>query len=157
MHHALAALHAKTKHSFKRSIQFDDNSHDLLIERAVQTIFDGRMSPPLLQLKDIALTFGGTPLLTAAELSVSAGERVCLVGRNGSGKSTLLKIAAGGVTPDRGSVFVQPGASLRYLAQEPDFGDAVTTLAYVEAGLGPHDGPHQARQILDALGLTGSE
>src|SRR5674536_156131 len=44
--------------------------------------------PPLLQLKDIALTFGGTPLLTGAELSVSTGERVSLVGRNGSGKST---------------------------------------------------------------------
>ena len=40
-------------------------------------------------------------------------------------------------TPDRGSVFVQPGASLRYLPQEPDFGDAATTLAYVEAGLRP--------------------
>ena len=115
------------------------------------------MAPPLLQLKDIALTFGGTPLLTAAELSVSVGERVCLVGRNGSGKSTLLKIAAGAVTPDRGSVFVQPGASLRYLAQEPDFGDAPTTLAYVEAGLGPHDGPHQARQLLEQLGLDGTE
>src|SRR6201996_5536828 len=115
------------------------------------------MAPPLLQLKDIALTFGGTPLLSAAELSVSVGERVCLVGRNGSGKSTLLKIAAGAVTPDRGSVFVQPGASLRYLAQEPDFGDAPTTLAYVEAGLGPNDGPHLARQMLDGLGLTGTE
>jgi ATP-binding cassette subfamily F protein uup len=115
------------------------------------------MPAPLLQLKDIALTFGGTPLLTAAELSVSIGERVCLVGRNGSGKSTLLKIAAGAVTPDRGSVFVQPGASLRYLAQEPDFGDAPTTLAYVEAGLGPHDGLHQARQLLEQLGLDGSE
>ncbi len=34
------------------------------------------MPAPLLQLKDIALTFGGTPLLTSAELSVSAGERV---------------------------------------------------------------------------------
>jgi ATP-binding cassette subfamily F protein uup len=115
------------------------------------------MPPPLLQLKDIALTFGGTPLLTGAELSVSTGERVCLVGRNGSGKSTLLKIAAATVTPDRGSVFVQPGASLRYLAQEPDFGDAATTLAYVEAGLGPNDGSHQARQLLEQLGLIGSE
>jgi ATP-binding cassette subfamily F protein uup len=115
------------------------------------------MAAPLLQLKDIALTFGGTPLLAAAELSVSVGERVCLVGRNGSGKSTLLKIAAGAVTPDRGSVFVQPGASLRYLAQEPDFGDAPTTLAYVEAGLGPNDGAHQARQLLEQLGLDGSE
>ena len=115
------------------------------------------MPPPLLQLKDIALTFGGTPLLTGAELSVSPGERVCLVGRNGSGKSTLLKIAAGSVAADRGSVFVQPGASLRYLAQEPDFGEATTTLAYVEAGLGPNDGPHQARQLLEQLGLDGSE
>jgi ATP-binding cassette subfamily F protein uup len=115
------------------------------------------MPPPLLQLKDIALTFGGTPLLTGAELSASAGERVCLVGRNGSGKSTLLRIAAGAVTPDRGSVFVQPGTSLRYLAQEPDFGRAPTTLAYVEAGLGPNDGAHQARQLLEQLGLDGSE
>jgi ATP-binding cassette subfamily F protein uup len=115
------------------------------------------MPVPLLQLKNIALTFGGTPLLTSAELSVAAGERVCLVGRNGSGKSTLLRIAAGAVEPDSGSVFAQPGAALRYLAQEPDFGDAPTVLAYVEAGLGPNDGPHQARQMLDALGLTGAE
>ena len=34
------------------------------------------MAPPLIQLKDIALTFGGTPLLEGVELSVSAGERV---------------------------------------------------------------------------------
>ena len=115
------------------------------------------MPAPLLQLKDIALTFGGTPLLTAAELSVSVGERVCLVGRNGSGKSTLLKIAAGAVAPDRGSVFVQPGSSVRYLAQEPDFGDAPTTIAYVVAGLGPHDGPHLASQMLGELGLNGTE
>jgi ATP-binding cassette subfamily F protein uup len=115
------------------------------------------MAAPLLQLKDIALTFGGTPLLASAELSVAAGERVCLVGRNGSGKSTLLKIAAGAVEPDSGSVFAQPGASIRYLPQEPDFGDAPTVLAYVEAGLGPHDGTHQAQQMLDALGLTGGE
>jgi ABC-type Mn2+/Zn2+ transport system ATPase subunit len=58
------------------------------------------MAPPLIQLKDIALTFGGTPLLSGVELSVSAEERVCLIGRNGSGKSTLLKIAAGLVESD---------------------------------------------------------
>src|SRR5246127_3215569 len=97
------------------------------------------MAPPLLQLKDIALTFGGTPLLTAAELSVSPGERVSLVGRNGSGKSTLLKIAAGLVEPDRGTVFVQPGALIRYLPQEPDFDGFASTLAYAEAGLRPTD------------------
>ncbi|HLJ01414.1 MAG TPA: ABC-F family ATP-binding cassette domain-containing protein, partial [Bradyrhizobium sp.] len=115
------------------------------------------MAPPLIQLKDIALTFGGTPLLASVELSVSAGERVCLIGRNGSGKSTLLKIVAGLIEPDHGSRFVQPGATIRYLPQEPDFGDHATTLAYVEAGLGPGDDRHPARYVLEQLGLHGDE
>ena len=106
------------------------------------------MAPPLIQLKDIKLTFGGTPLLSGVELSVSTAERVCLIGRNGSGKSTLLKIAAGLVEPDSGSRFVQPGATVRYLPQEPDFTGHATTLAYVEAGLGPGDDHYQARYVL---------
>ena len=115
------------------------------------------MAPPLLQLKDIALTFGGTPLLTGAELSVSEGERVCLVGRNGSGKSTLLRIAAGLVEPDSGEVFVQPGAVVRYLAQEPDMSGHDTALSYVLSGLTPSDDPHQAQILLEDMGLTGKE
>ena len=114
-------------------------------------------APPLIQLRDIALTFGGTPLLTAADLSVSPGERVCLVGRNGSGKSTLLKIAAGLIEPDRGTRFLQPGTTLRYLPQEPDFEGFATTLSYVEAGLAPGDDRYQARYLLEQLGLDGSE
>ncbi len=115
------------------------------------------MPPPLIQLTDIRLTFGGTPLLEGVELSVSAGERVCLVGRNGSGKSTLLKIAAGLVEPDGGERFVQPGAVVRYLPQEPDLSAFDTTLAYVESGLGPGDDPHRARYLLEQLGLAGDE
>jgi ABC transport system ATP-binding/permease protein len=115
------------------------------------------MAPPLLLLQDIALTFGGTPLIESAELSVSPGERACLVGRNGSGKSTLLKIAAGLMEADRGKRFVQPGATVRYLAQEPDLNGFPSTLAYVEAGLGPGDDPFRARYLLEQLGLTGEE
>ena len=115
------------------------------------------MPPPLIQLADIALTFGGTPLLEGVELSVSAGERVCLVGRNGSGKSTLLKIVAGLVDPDSGERFIQPGAAVRYLPQEPDLEGFATTLAYVESGLGPTDDPHKARYLLEQLGLAGDE
>lgn len=115
------------------------------------------MAPPLIQLKDIALTFGGTPLLAGVELAVSAGERVCLIGRNGSGKSTLLKIVAGLVEADRGTRFVQPGATIRYLPQEPDFDGFGTTLTYVEAGMNPGDDHYQAQYLLDQLGLTGTE
>ena len=114
-------------------------------------------APPLLTLQDVALTFGGTPLIQSAELTIAPGERACLVGRNGSGKSTLLKIAAGLVEPDRGTRFVQPGATIRYLAQEPDLSAFENTLAYVEAGLGPGDDPYRARYLLEQLGLTGEE
>ncbi len=116
------------------------------------------MAPPLLQLRDIALTFGGTPLLEDVELSVSPGERVCLVGRNGSGKSTLLKIAAGLVAPDSGTRFIQPDATIRYLSQEPDMSGFATTLAYAESGLNPgDDSAHSALYLLEQLGLTGNE
>src|SRR5882757_456040 len=99
------------------------------------------MAPPLLLLQDIHLTFGGTPLLEGAELSVSPRERLCLVGRNGSGKSTLLKIAAGAVKPDSGRVFAQPGATIRYLPQEPDMTGFATVGAYAESGLAPGEDP----------------
>ncbi len=112
---------------------------------------------PLLTLQNIALTFGGTPLFEDANLSVSEGERICIVGRNGSGKSTLMKIAAGLVEPDAGVRFIQPGATLRYLPQEPDFGAHKSVLAYVESGLGPSDDPHWARLLLSDLGLSGEE
>ncbi len=112
---------------------------------------------PLLSLQDISLTFGGTQLLERAELIVSPGQRIALVGRNGSGKSTLLRIAAGEVGHDAGQRFVEPSATLRYLPQEPDLSGYATTLAYVEAGLTPGDDLHRARYLLESLGLTGEE
>ena len=117
------------------------------------------MPPPSLLLQDIHLTFGTTPLLSGAGLAVAAGDRVCLVGRNGSGKSTLLRIAAGLVQQDAGRRFAQPGATIRYLPQEPDMSGFATTLAYVEAGLitDADTDHHRARYLLEQLGLTGEE
>ena len=115
------------------------------------------MPPPLLQLQNIRLTFGGTPLLEGAEFSVSEGERLCLVGRNGSGKSTLLKIAAGLVEADTGTRSIAPRATVRYLQQEPDLEGYASTLAYVEQGLAPGDDTYRATYLLSCLGLTGTE
>src|SRR3954452_11234904 len=115
------------------------------------------MAPPLLILQDIHLHLGTTPLLTGATLAVGAGERVALVGRNGSGKSTLLRVAAGEIQPESGTRFLQPGATLRTLPQEPGFGGARTVWEHVESGLGPADDPYRARWLLEQLGLTGAE
>lgn len=115
------------------------------------------MAPPLLALTDIHLTFGSTPLLTGADLAVHARERLCLVGRNGSGKSTLLKIAAGQIEQDFGKRFFQPGTTVRYLSQEPDFSQYETVADYVDDGLEEADDPYRVQLCLDALGLTGQE
>ena len=112
---------------------------------------------PILALQTIRLTLGTTQLLDGAELSVTPGDKVALVGRNGSGKSTLLKIAAGEIVADGGVRFLQPGVTIRYLPQEPDLSAFPTTLAYVEAGLGANDDLYRARYLLEQLGLTGEE
>jgi ATP-binding cassette subfamily F protein uup len=114
------------------------------------------LAPPLVKLDAVRLTFGGTPLLDGAELVVSQGDRIALVGRNGSGKSTLLKIAAGLAEAQSGEVFVHPSATLRYLPQAPDFDGHATVEAYCLAGLGPADDAHRVTYLLDALGLDGA-
>jgi ABC transport system ATP-binding/permease protein len=115
------------------------------------------MATPVLTLKDVHLTFGGTPLMTGVELQVMAGDRIGLVGRNGSGKSTLMKIAAGLVEPDRGERFVKPGLTVQYLEQEPDLGDWQSVLAYAESSIDTDEDPFRARLLLNTLGLSGDE
>jgi ABC transport system ATP-binding/permease protein len=114
-------------------------------------------SPPVLLLDNISVTLGSVPLLGGAALSVGSGERICLVGRNGSGKSTLLKIASGEIAFDGGSRFFQPGATMRYLPQEPDLSAFADVMEYVLAGLGPNDDEYRVRYLLGELGLTGAE
>jgi ATP-binding cassette subfamily F protein uup len=109
---------------------------------------------PLLTLQDIHLTFGVRPLLVGAGIAVGLGDRICLVGRNGSGKSTLLRIAAGLLPPDSGRRFVQPGATIRYLPQEPDLTGFPAVFDYVTQGLRDEGELYQARYLLEQLGLA---
>jgi ABC-type nitrate/sulfonate/bicarbonate transport system ATPase subunit len=71
--------------------------------------------PPFIELAGIGKSFGSSSarrdVLDGVNLSIDRGEFVAIVGSMGSGKSTLLNIAAGLVTPDRGSVRV--GGQLR--------------------------------------------
>ena len=113
--------------------------------------------PPLLRLDKIALTFGGTPLLQAADLSLSPGDHVALVGRNGSGKSTMLKIAAGLIEPTEGTIFRQPNATIGYLDQKPEMSNFPTVRAYIMAGLGPLDADYRVDYLLEHFGLDGGQ
>lgn len=90
---------------------------------------------PLLQLTDISLTFGGTPVFDNLSLTVQQGDRVALVGRNGSGKSTLMKVMAGLVEPDRGQVVLGAGVHAGYMEQDPDLSGYRTLGEFARAGL----------------------
>ena len=65
----------------------------------------------LLQAKNLHHSYGDHALLDGVNLTLEAGERVCLVGRNGSGKSTLLKIIAGRIKVDEGDIITSAGIS----------------------------------------------
>lgn len=68
-------------------------------------------------MQGVTLNLGGKPLLDAADLSVEAGERLCLVGRNGAGKSSLLALLGGQRQPDSG-IIVRPGAVIGQMPQD---------------------------------------
>lgn len=59
---------------------------------------------PLLQVQDLARSFGGLRAVDALSFDVAAGEIVGLLGPNGSGKTTALNLISGALRPDRGSV-----------------------------------------------------
>ncbi len=111
------------------------------------------MAPPLININDIRLTFGGNDLFSDVSVAIGERDRLCLVGRNGGGKSTLLKIIAGEIEADGGERFVQPGCKVAYLAQEPRFADYATVEDYVLAALEDHeqDYAYRADMLLDAV------
>jgi putative ABC transport system ATP-binding protein len=59
----------------------------------------------IIEASDLVLSFGETPALRGASISVQRGEIVAVMGPSGSGKSTLLHCLAGILVPDSGEVF----------------------------------------------------
>ncbi|MCX4094187.1 dipeptide ABC transporter ATP-binding protein [Nocardia sp. alder85J] len=61
------------------------------------------MTPPLLEIRDLHVSFGGAPAVRGVDLIVTPGERIAVVGASGSGKSTLAH-AVLGLLPGSGRV-----------------------------------------------------
>ena len=116
------------------------------------------VSPPLIALKDARLAFGATTLFDKLSLTLTTGDRACLVGRNGTGKSSLLKIIAGLQDLDGGDRFLQPGTKVAYLPQDPEFASDETIADYVTRDpAGGDDAPrHAVDAVLARLDLDGT-
>ena len=91
---------------------------------------------PLLQAKNLHHSYGEHALLDGVDLTLEAGERVCLVGRNGSGKSTLLKIIAGQIRADDGEIIHAPELRIAELRQDVPRGFEGSVYDCIAEGIG---------------------
>lgn len=80
----------------------------------------------LMQLNQIAKSFGAEEILTDIKLEIKASDRIAIVGRNGAGKSTLLKIITGELDYDEGEVFKRKDMTIGYLAQHTELASELT-------------------------------
>ncbi len=103
-----------------------------------------RTSDLVIELKDVAKSYGDKHVYEDVSLKLYRGQRVALVGPNGAGKSTLMKIIAGASKPDKG---------IRKL------GDHVTVAYYAQHQLEELDLNNTVIQEMDAAapGWTSSE
>jgi putative ABC transport system ATP-binding protein len=133
--------------------------------------------PWVIEARDVVKSFGQTPALRGASVSVARGEILAVMGPSGSGKSTLLHCLAGILTPDTGEVLFQ-GRRIDSLRENErsalrrdrfgfvfQFGQLVPELTAEEnvalplllAGVRRAEALRQARDWFGRLGLDGLE
>ena len=91
----------------------------------------------ILAVQDIQKSFGTHEVLKGVSFTLQEQERMGLVGVNGSGKSTLMKIIAGIETADSGTVSIQKGLQIGYLAQQGEFREGETVRETLESVFEP--------------------
>ena len=62
------------------------------------------MATPLLEIKDVSVSFDGFFALTDLSISLMPGELRSIIGPNGAGKTTFLDVITGKVRPTKGTV-----------------------------------------------------
>ncbi len=72
------------------------------------------LTPPTLECRQLAKSYGGRTVLSAIDLQLTPGEYVAIMGESGVGKSTLLNLIAGLDAPDSGELWID-GVSLNGL------------------------------------------
>ncbi len=130
------------------------------------------MSGGSVVFEGVTLSFGeGARRIEAVrnlDLSIAAGELICILGPSGCGKSTLLKSIAGYLAPERGRVLVDgepvtaPGPDRGVVSQQHTLFPWRTALDNVSfgpkmRGVSPEARKEAAQKLLGEMGLSGFE
>ena len=72
----------------------------------------------LVQLQDVAIAYGETPVCENISFTIEQGDRIALQGANGSGKSSLIKLICGEDIPHTGTFRIGSGLKISYVSQD---------------------------------------
>ncbi len=129
--------------------------------------------PPgaLIRVENVSFSYPGGPrVLDGADLAISAGEFVAIIGQNGSGKTTLAKLVIGLLKPDSGRITIDgrdrstlhaaaTAREIGYVFQNPDHQIFAATVEDEVAfgprnfGLDPQEIERRCAEVLHAVGL----
>ncbi len=88
----------------------------------------------MITISNLSKNFDERMLLENVSLSIFSGERIGLTGPNGAGKSTLFQIILGQMEPTEGSVNIQKGLNIGYMAQEAKYASDRTVMEEMTCG-----------------------
>ncbi len=108
----------------------------------------------LLDAVGLTMTRPDRDLFRDVALTISAGERIGVVGINGTGKSTLLRVLAGSVEPESGTLRFGRGVTVSTLDQEAPLPSGTVIEAVVGLATGD-ERRWEAAEVLDRLGMGG--
>ena len=113
-----------------------------------------------IDLSEVRIVRSGLTVLDSVDLTVSVGERFCLIGSSGSGKTSLLRVVAGLDTPDHGRVLVYgspvrgPRRQVTMIFSEDNVYDHLDVTGNLDFPFRvTHDNPGRAGQVTDTADL----
>ena len=112
-------------------------------------------APPLLTLDDVAVGYGGPPILRGIDLRLDPDDRIALLGANGNGKSTLAKLLSGQLQPETGELNRSAGLRIGFFAQHQaeDLVMDETPIQHLQRAV-PDERQERLRAMLGGFGLT---
>jgi len=116
-----------------------------------------RLPTPLLRIDAAAAGYGDKVIVADISLTLTAGQRLGVLGRNGAGKSTVLKLIAGAIAPLSGEREVHRDLQIGYFAQHQmeQLRDDESALAQIQRECALNE--QQARNVLGRYGFSGDD
>src|SRR6185369_5533453 len=112
-------------------------------------------------VEKLRFTYPGTtdPVLKDFTFSISAGDRVAVIGPNGIGKTTLMRVLAGELKPDSGRMEWSENAEVGYMPQDPqaEFAEKKDLFTWMGNYAGRADHEQIVRATLGRLLFSGDE